>query len=50
MRLPHGEVRHVPRVLSAGPVAPGMAAGRRDALPPGVSLQGGEGAERTVEL
>lgn len=50
MRLPYGEVRHVPRVLSAGPVAPGMAAGRRDALPPRVSLQGAEGAERTVAL
>lgn len=50
MRFPHGEVRYVPRVLSARPVAPGMAAGRRDALPPRVSLQGAEGAERTVAL
>lgn len=37
-------------MLSAGPVGAWLPAGNRHAFPPGVFLQGAEGAERTVEL
>lgn len=45
-----GQARHAPCVVSAGCVGCRMSAGHRDALPPGVLLQRGEGAERAVDL